>query len=96
MYYFHLLEEGKELIRQFVKKDFLAFSRQQKAKCVTWNMEMQSVTTLRMRFQTMYGQTPPVRKTILRWVLNFNSEGNVENTADRRIPPMEEQSINSV
>ncbi len=31
--------EGKEFMRQFVKMEFLAFSRQQKAKCVTWYIE---------------------------------------------------------
>ena len=76
--------------------DFLAFSRQQKAKCVTWYMETQSITTVRRRFQTKYGEPPPVRNTILRWVNNFNSEGNVENRTGRGSPPVTEQSINSV
>ena len=72
--------------------DFLAFSRQQEAKCITWYMKTQSITTVRRRFKTKYGELPPVRNTILHWVNNFNSEGNVENRTGRGRPPVTEQS----
>ena len=76
--------------------DFLAFTRQQKATCVAWYIETQSVTTVRRRYQTTYGETPPVRNTILRWVHNFNFEGNVENRTGRGRPSVTNHSINLV
>ena len=70
-------------MRQQSKKDFLAFTRQQKAHCVTWYIETHSTTSVRRQFQTRYRETPPSRNTIIRWVDNFNSEGNVENRIGR-------------
>ncbi len=83
-------------MRQFVKMEFLTFSMQQKAKYVTWYMETQFITTVRRWYQTKYGETPPVGNTILRWINNFNSEGNVENRTGRGRPPVTEQSTNLV
>ena len=76
--------------------DFLAYTAQQKAKCVTWYIETQSITRVQRKFQTKYQTLPPVRNSILRWVDNFNSDGNVQNTTRRGRPPVTEQTINRV
>ncbi len=83
-------------MRQSVKMEFLTFTKEQKAKCVTWRMEAQSITTVRRRYQTKYAETPPVRNKILRWVNSFNSEGNVENRTGSGRPPVTEKTIDLV
>ena len=67
------------------------FMRQ--SKCVTRYVETQSITTFRRLYQHKYGETPPVRNTILRWVNNFNSEGNLENRTGRGRPPENNSSM---
>ena len=76
--------------------EFLPFKRQQKVKCVIWTMQTQSTKTIGRIFQTKYGETPPVRRLILRLVENFNSYGNVENRTGRGRPPVTEKTIQSV
>ena len=73
----------------------LAFTRKQKAKCVTWYIETQSTTTVRKRFETKYGETTPFRSSILRLLENFDSYGNMEHRTGRGRSPMTDQTINS-
>lgn len=78
------------------KMDILAFTVQEKVQCVSWYIQTNSTTTVRRNFHTKYGKNPPARTTILRWVENFNSQGNVENTTGRGRPSVSEQTVQTV
>ena len=76
--------------------EFLTFTLQQKAQCVTWYNQTQSVTSVRRRFQTQYRRNPPARNSILRWVENFNSIGNVENRSGSGRPATTNDNVRAV
>ena len=78
------------------KNGFLAFTRQQKAKCVTCFVETLYNTTVRKIFQTKYREIPPARGSILGWVENFNSYENVENRTGRGRPQVKKKMKNDV
>ena len=78
------------------KMDFLAFTRQEKAKAVSWYIQTDSITATQRRFRTFYGKTPPVRNSILRWAENFTEGGNVENRSGRGRPSIDENTIQTV
>ncbi len=86
--------ERKLVKQQFLKMDFLGYTAQQKAKFVTWYIETQSITRVLRKFQTKYQTLPSVWNSIPRWVDNFNSDGNVQNTTRRGRRPVTEQTIN--
>lgn len=58
---------------------FLAFSAQQKAKCITWYHQTGSITQTQRNYRTTYAESPPARNSILRWVQNFDEHGRVGN-----------------
>ena len=66
--------------RKSVKmKGFLAFSAQQKAKCVTWCHQTGSITQTQRNYRATYAESPTARNSILRWVQNFDEHGMVRN-----------------
>ena len=89
-------QEEKLVTQQCLKMDFRTNTAQQKAKCVTWYIETQSIRRVQRKFQTKYQTFPPFRNSILPWVDNFNSDGNVQNTTKRGRPPVTEQTIKYV
>ena len=97
LYHFKEGKSGRKFVtQQFLKMDFLACTAQQKAKCVTWYIETQSITRVQRKFQKKYQTLPPVRNSILRWVNNFNSDRNFQNTIRRVRPSVTELTINRV
>ncbi len=76
--------------------DFLVYTAQQKAKCVIWYIQTQSITRVQRKFQTKSQTIPPVWNSTLSWVDNFNSDGKVQNTTRRGRSPVTEQTINRV
>lgn len=64
----------------------MAFSVQERIKCVGWYIANKSVTATQRLFRTTYGRnkSSPTHKTILKWHQKFISHGTVEDTKHTR------------
>lgn len=50
---------------------------QQKAQCVIWLVQTESVITVQRNFRRQYGGEPPSPKTIRHWLNSFKETGSV-------------------
>jgi hypothetical protein len=60
-----------------VTSDFKVEPVQEKAVCILWFFETQSVIKMLPRYRTQYGRDPPADNAIRRWLQQFQETGSV-------------------
>ncbi len=69
---------------------------QQKAQCVIWLIETNSVVTVRRNFRRSYGVDPPTDKTIRQWLSAFKETGSVLKQKSPSRPRVSQENVDRI
>lgn len=69
---------------------------QQKAQCVIWLIETNSVVTVQRNFRRSYGVDPPTNKTIRQWLSAFKETGSVLKQKSPGRPRVSEENVDRI
>jgi DNA-binding PadR family transcriptional regulator len=72
---------------------------QEKAMCVLWffrKKKKKSFTKMQRRYRTEYGKAPPSDNTILRWLKQYQKNGNVLYRKGARRPSTLHEDVDRI
>ncbi|PSN44276.1 hypothetical protein C0J52_19636 [Blattella germanica] len=69
---------------------------QEQVQCVLWLAELQSVTSVQLRFRTRYGCHPPTRKSIRLWDNKLRTTGNLLRVKSSGKPRTSDEKVDRI